>query len=109
MQIVARLVLPLVLSLSLLGAYGCSSGQLAPEVAQAIGVADCQLEAVRALVPHVETADAVGAAARAGDSRGAIALLLQLGMQRKEIEAVADAFAACLPGNELVQPQGSDS
>lgn len=59
------------------------------------------------LVPHVETADAVVAAARAGDSRRAIALLLQLGMQRKEIEAVADAFASCLA--PLVPPQGSES
>lgn len=86
------------LVVSFAAAPGCASGpKLAPAVQEALDVADCQLEAVRALVPHVETADAVVAAARAGDTRAAIALLLQLGMQPEEIAKVGKAFAACLP------------
>jgi hypothetical protein len=81
--------------------FGCSSVQLAPALEKGVAVADCQLEAVRALVPHAQTADAVVAAARIGDVQRAVALLLALGLQPEDIQAVALAFDACMPAEPL--------
>lgn len=96
-----QLLLPFVL----VGAVACSGAPLAPKVADAIEVAECQLDAVKALVPHVETAEAVVAAARVQDFDRATALLLQLGMSVEQVKAVADAFVACLPDAGAPEPE----
>lgn len=81
----------------LLAPLACSSAPLTPKMQAAIAVAECELEAVKAVVPHAETAEAVVAAARAGDVDRAVALLVALGMQEPEIKAVAEAFHSCVP------------
>lgn len=84
-------------------ALSCSGTQVAPKVAEAIDVAECQLAAVEALVPHLPTAEAVVTAARAGDFERAARLLLQLGLSSGEISAVANAFNACWPRHEIAK------
>jgi hypothetical protein len=89
------------LAMAIAGYFGfaCSSAQLAPALERGAAIADCQLEAVRALVPHAATADAVVAAARVGDVQRAVFLLQALGMKQDEIMAVAKAFDACIPAD----------
>lgn len=88
----------------LLLSLACSGAPLTPKVADAIAIADCQLDAVKALVPHVETAEAVVAAARIGDIDRVVALLVALGLESEQIKAVAMAFAACVPQPSEPQP-----
>jgi hypothetical protein len=86
----------LVLAIAAYFGVGCESfGGAAPHLERGIAIADCQLEAVRKLVPHVATADAFVAAARGGDYERAVALLLELGLSVPEVQAVAMAFDAC--------------
>lgn len=91
-------LIPLVLILA-----GCSGAPVTPKVAEAIAVAECQLDAVKALVPHVATAEAVVNAARVGDIDRAVALMVQLGMSEAQIRSVAEAFVAC------AHPEGPDA
>lgn len=77
--------------------FACAStAQLSPAVVHGIDVAQCELNHVRSLVPQIETADAVVAAARAGDYDRAVNLLINLGMNPNEVKAVADAFVDCV-------------
>ncbi len=84
-----------------LGLQGCAGQRVTPKVAAALEVLDCQLDAVKALVPSVAVAEEVVIAARAGNYPYATGLLLQLGLSIDEAGKVADAFAACTPSKDV--------
>lgn len=74
---------------------GCGTRAVAPKVARAIAVYECQLDAVKDLVPVAALAEEVVNAARSGNYPYATGLLLQLGMDLDDVKEVSEAFVAC--------------
>lgn len=85
------------------GCAGLFGAAKTPEV----DVFECQLDVLVDAVPRPVAEDVV-MALRARNYEYAVRQLLALGLDRARIEALADAYNACLPASpaEPVQPEG---
>lgn len=95
---VRALATPFLVGLFTIGALACAFNR-EPNAPQ-LDVFECQLDAFADAVPS-EAAEDLVMAARAGNFDYVVGQLLRLGLDRARIQALADAFDACLVPHAL--------